>query len=49
MLETFIILEIITQIKPHYSSVCHELFKNIIPNLDLEIDSIIHFIYNEDN
>ena len=51
MLETFIILEIITQIKPHYSSVCHELFKNIIPNLDLDLEtySKIHFIYNEDN
>ena len=45
--ETFIILDIVTREKPKYSLVRYELFKNIIPNLSLDIDSKIHFIYNE--
>ena len=51
MLETFIIMGIITPIKSYFSSIRHELFKNIIPNLDLDLEtySKIHFIYNEDN
>ena len=49
MPETFIIMGIITPIKPYYSSVRRELLKNIIPNLNLEINYKIHFIYNEDN
>ena len=47
--ETFIILDIFTPIKPHYSLVRSELFKNIIPSLDLGAVSQIHFIYNENN
>ena len=47
--ETFIILDIITPKKPIYSLVRSELFKNIIPNLDLDTNSAIHFIYNEEN
>ncbi len=47
--ETFIILDIITPKKPIYSLVRSELFKNIIPNLDLDTNSGIHFIYNEEN
>jgi len=45
MLETFIIMGIVTPIKPHYSLARRELFKNIIPNLDLEINlKFISFI-----
>lgn len=47
--ETFIILDIITPKKPKYSLVRSGLFKNIIPNLDLDTNSGIHFIYNEEN
>ena len=35
--ETFIILDIVSARKPHYSYIRSELFKNIIPNLNLEI------------
>ena len=47
--ETFIILDIVSARKPHYSYIRSELFKNIIPNLNLEIKTGIHFIYNEQN
>ena len=45
--ETFIILDIVSLKKPNYSLVRNELYKNIIPNLSLDINSKIHFIYNE--
>ena len=47
--ETFIILDIVTPSKPTYSNIRSEFFKNIIPNLNLEIKSGIHFIYNVQN
>ena len=45
--KTFIILDIVSLKKPNYSLVRNELYKNIIPNLSLDINSKIHFIYNE--
>ena len=47
--ETFFILDIVGADKPRYSYIRSVLFKNIIPNLNIERSSGIHFIYNGDN
>ena len=46
--ETFIILDIVSPNKPLYSTISSELFKKIIPNLNLEINTGLYFIYNEE-
>lgn len=47
--ETIIILDIITGEPPDYSEIRSSIFKNILPNLNIQIRSGIHFIYNEPN
>ena len=46
-LETIIILDIATPNPPHYSEIRPVIFKDILPNLNIEIKQGIHFIYNE--